>query len=240
MRKEILRHPEIAGRIKVMIDDEVAALAASPQLTSEDFEGIIKEVFPFDDATLDRLFDAEFDKFPKVLKEAAHELYAIKEKQFTPEILRIVERQAYLQILDNLWMQHLENMDHLREGIHWMAVGQQDPLVEYRRRSQLYFEDMQVTLRHDVLRTLFHAEPLPETALVNESGETDLTRAARGSISNSGQILENENEFHSTDFKDAEQTAAAKASTPKRKTTTNRKKARKSERQRKTQARKRK
>ena len=57
--------------------------------------------------------------------------------------MRKVERDIYLQILDNLWMQHLENMDHLREGIHWMSVGQQDPLVEYRRRGQLLFEDMQ-------------------------------------------------------------------------------------------------
>jgi preprotein translocase subunit SecA len=57
-------------------------------------------------------------------------------------------------------MQHLENMDHLREGIHWMSVGQQDPLVEYRRRGQLLFDDMQNTLRHDVSAALFHAQPI--------------------------------------------------------------------------------
>ena len=74
--------------------------------------------------------------------------------------MRKVERDIYLQVLDNLWMQHLENMDHLREGIHWMSVGQHDPLVEYRRRGQLLFEDMQNSLRHDVLVHLFHAQPV--------------------------------------------------------------------------------
>jgi preprotein translocase subunit SecA len=149
--------------------------------------------------------------------------------------MRTNERQIYLQVLDNLWMQHLENMDHLREGIHWMAVGQQDPLVEYRRRSQIYFEDMQNILRHDVLRSLFHAEPVDESQL-NQPTETELTRAARGSISNAGQINNDLSEFGEKDFNDK----AKVASQPKAKKPTTIKKARKSERKRKTAARRRK
>jgi preprotein translocase subunit SecA len=238
IRKEILKQSEISGRLKTMIDEEVAAAANSPQLTSEDFEDMIREVFPFDEATLDRLFDTEVTKFEHVLKTQAHELYAAKEAAFTPEIMRKVERDIYLQVLDNLWMQHLENMDHLREGIHWMAVGQQDPLVEYRRRSQLYFEEMQLQLRHDVLRTLFHAEPVPADQL-DAPAETELTRAARQSISNADQINEKSDEFHESDFKSDVSSAAAVAA-PKAKTVTTRKKARKNERKRKTQARRRK
>ena len=49
-------------------------------------------------------------------------------------------------------MEHLENMDHLREGIHWMSVGQRDPLVEYRRQSQILFDVFQNTLRHDIIQ----------------------------------------------------------------------------------------
>ena len=64
------------------------------------------------------------------------ELYQAREMAFTPEIMRMIERDVYFQILDNSWMQHLESMNHLREGIHWASVGQRDPLVEYRRRSQ--------------------------------------------------------------------------------------------------------
>ena len=236
MRKEILRQPDIRGRIKAMIDEEVTAAANSPQLTSEGFDDQLREVFPFDEATLDRLFDSELTKFEATLKSAAHELYDSREQAFGDEVMRTVERQIYLQVLDNLWMQHLENMDHLREGIHWMAVGQQDPLVEYRRRSQLFFEEMQQTLRHDVLRALFHAEPIDESQL-NRPTETELTRAARGSISNASQINNDLTEFGEKDFT----SSASKAATqPKAKKPTSIKKARKTERKRKTAARRRK
>lgn len=236
MRREILKQPEIAGRIKVMIDEEVAAAATSPQLTQEGFDDLLREVFPFDEATLDRLFDSEVTKFETALKAAAHELYDSRVEAFTPEIMRKIERDIYLQVLDNLWMQHLENMDHLREGIHWMAVGQQDPLVEYRRRSQLYFEEMQLALRHDVLRALFHAEPIDESQL-DRATETELTRAARGSIDNANQIQNSEAEFDEGDFAG---TGAKAASVPKTKKPSSIKKARKNERKRKTQARRRK
>ncbi len=234
MRREILLHADINKRIKVFIEDEVRMLAASPLLTTDEFEGIVREVFPFDDATLDRLFDTEAVKFKDVLLTEANELYAARELAFTPEIMRKVERDIYLQILDNLWMQHLENMDHLREGIHWMSVGQQDPLVEYRKRGQLLFEDMQHQLRHDVTRALFHAQPVTVEEL-ERPVETELTRAARGSIENANQISEANDEFTEADFvsKKAEQAETREAADK-------RKKARKSERQNKTKARKRK
>jgi len=145
--------------------------------------------------------------------------------------MRKVEREVYLQVLDNLWMQHLENMDHLREGIHWISVGQQDPLVEYRRRGQLLFEAMQNNLRHEVLRTILHSEPVSQEQL-DRAMETDLTIAARSSVENASQIVDNQNEFEEKDFN-------KQADKPKKKQPSNIKKARKSERQRKTAAKKR-
>jgi len=235
MRREVLRSEDISKRIKALIDEEVTALATSPLLTTDQFEDIVKEQFPFDEATLDRLFDSSADKFGTVLKEAATELYQGRETAFTAEIMRKVERDLYLQILDNLWMQHLENMDHLREGIHWMAVGQRDPLVEYRRQGQLIFNDMQTNLRQEVVRTLFHAQPVDPDSL-DQPTETELTRAARQSISNADKILDVDDEFEAADFSAAKKTEASKKTT----TTTARKKAKKAERQRKTKARKRK
>jgi preprotein translocase subunit SecA len=234
MRREILRSENISKRIKIMIEDEARTLATSSLVTTDQFEDALKEIFPFEESTLDRLFDSDADKFVKVLKTEALELYAGREAAFTTDIMHKVERDIYLQVLDNLWMQHLENMDHLREGIHWMSVGQQDPLVEYRRRGQMLFEDMQNTLRHDVLMHLFHAQPISEEEL-ERATETDLTRAARGSVDNAAQILTAETEFKSGDFKDkkAEQK-------PKKKQATSIKKARKSERKRKTAAKRRK
>ncbi len=234
MRHEILFQPDITKRIKLFIEDEVKTMAASPLITSEDFEDVVREVFPFDEKAMDRLFDTETDKFERVLQTEVGEFYAARELAFTPETLRKVERDVYLQILDNLWMQHLENMDHLREGIHWMSVGQQDPLVEYRRRGQLLFEDMQMQLRHQVVQALMHAEPVSDEDLGRLS-ETELTRAARQSTSNVNQIIEADSEFEEADFaskKADQQSAKQKADKLK--------KARKTERKRKTAAKRRK
>jgi preprotein translocase subunit SecA len=237
MRREILLREDISKRIRVFIEDEVKALATSPQLMSEDFENYVKEVFPLDDAALDRLFDGDATQFEKILLAEARELYAAREAAFTAPILRTVERDVYLQILDNLWMQHLENMDHLREGIHWMSVGQQDPLVEYRRRGQAMFEEMQLALRHDVLRALYHAEPVDEAP--QELHETALTRAARSSTNNAGIINESNDEFHEEDFVPGKAAVKADADAAKA-AEAKRKKARKAERSRKAAARKRK
>jgi preprotein translocase subunit SecA len=233
MRKETLRSDDISKRIRLFVEEEAAALATSPLLTSDQFESVVRESFPFEEATLDRLFDAPADKFGKVLLTEAKELYANREAAFTAEIMRKVERDVYLQLLDNLWMQHLENMDHLREGIHWMSVGQRDPLVEYRRQGQRLFEEMQATLRHEVVRALFHAQPIDPEDL-DEPTETELTRAARKSVSNVDQIQEGDAEFREADFK------AKKQPQPKKQATDTRKKVRKAERQRKAKARKRK
>jgi preprotein translocase subunit SecA len=231
MRREILNALDISKRIKIFIDEETKQLATSPEVTSDQFEDIVREVFPFDEPTLDRLFDSDATKFEAVLNTEAKELYQAREVAFTKDIMRKVEREVYLQILDNLWMQHLENMDHLREGIHWISVGQQDPLVEYRRRGQILFESMQLELRHEVLRSLFNAEPITNDQL-DRAMETDLTLAARGSVENANQISNKQIEFDEKDFIKAN-------NKPKKKQNQSIKKARKVERKRKTVAKRR-
>ena len=228
MRREILLQTDIKKRIEIFVEEEAKAVAAAPQLTTDEFEPMLREVFPFDEPTLDKLFDTDTNTIEQALKTKAKELYERREAEFTPEIMRKVERDLYLQILDNLWMQHLENMDHLREGIHWISVGQRDPLVEYRRQGQILFETMQNELRHEVVRTLFHAQPVPEEALETPA-ETELTRAARGAVDNADRIIEAE-ELNEADFSDIFDTSHA---TRKQVTTKQRKKAHKVERQRK-------
>ncbi len=235
MRKEILRSDDISKRVKIFVEEQAKFLAASPELLTEQFESVVREVFPLDDAALDRLFDTPSDKFGDALVKEAHEMYEAREAAFGKEIMRKVEHDIYLQILDNLWMQHLENMDHLKEGIHWMAVGQRDPLVEYRRQAQRLFDAMQAELRHDIVRTLFHAEPVAMDAL-EQPIETELTRAARGSISNASKVIEGGEEFDAADF----EADHSHANAPVKKHATVRKRARKAERKRKTQGRKRK
>ena len=220
-RRALLENANIGDRIHQFIKEEAQALASLPG-KDEEYEKHITEVFPFDEPTLDRLFDADAEKFAQVLEQEAMELYEARELAFTPEIMRAVERDIYFQILDNLWMQHLEDMEHLREGIHWTSVGQRDPLVEYRRRGQAMFEAMQHVLRREVLRNVMHAMPMnmdPEHAKMHE---TELTRAARNSVDNANVITEAE-VIHEDEFSGRK---AKKPSPVKKK-----KAARKSERQ---------
>jgi preprotein translocase subunit SecA len=227
MRREILKSDNINPRILKLLEEEAEALTSHPDSLSENYEAILTETFPLEDKTLDKLFDTEATKFQEALAKAAKDLYKGREEIFGADTMRKIERDIYLQILDNLWMQHLENMDHLREGIHWISVGQRDPLVEYRRQGQRIFEEFQGTLRHDVVRAIMYAQPVDESTL-ERPVETELTLAARGSVDNAGQITQAD-EFKETDFtpahddeiKEARQKAA-------------RKKARKAERKRKT------
>lgn len=231
MRRDILHRPDISKRIKLFIEEESKLLASSPLATTDQFEAQLRELFPFSEKVLDRLFETPAEKFPAALEAEAKKLYEESEAAFGKDIMRKVERDIYLQLLDNLWMQHLENMDHLREGIHWISVGQRDPLVEYRRQGQRMFEEMQAELRHDVVRSLFAAEP----AEVTEAPiETELTRAARKSVDNADKIIEAD-EFSEIDFVKSDTPSGG---TKKKVTESSRKKARKAERQRRKKGKK--
>ena len=199
LRKEVLKQANITAKIKEFLSEQVKQMVTSPDSYSDAFELQIKEVFNLDDAVLDKLFDVEAEKFEKELEKAVLARYDEQSESFGKEIMEKVERDIYLQVMDNLWMQHLESMDHLRQGIHWISVGQRDPLVEYRRQSKIVFEEMQQVLRHDVIRALFHARPVEADELDNPI-ETELTRAARSSVDNADRVLLDAEEFHETDF----------------------------------------
>ena len=231
MRNEILKQADISKRVHEFISSEAKFLAHSPHATTDKYEDMLKHVFPFEEKTLDKLFDSPAHDFEKELIKEAKKLYEDQEKRFGAEVLRKIERDIYLQTLDNYWMQHLETMDHLREGIRWVGVGQRDPLVEYRRQSQRIFEDMQAALRHDVVRSLFHARPIDESQM-NRAVETELTKAARGSVDNADKIIDAE-EFREEDFKVKTE---VQEKSEEKKVALKRKKARKAQRQNKKKA----
>jgi preprotein translocase subunit SecA len=232
MRNEILRQADISKRVREFIKSEADTIADSPHATTNKYEDVITHSFTFDEKTLDTLFDTPAHKFKEELNKAALELYKEQEERFGSEILRKIERDIYLQTLDNYWMQHLENMDHLREGIRWVGVGQRDPLVEYRRQSQRIFETMQNNLRHDIVKALFHARPIDESQL-NRAVDTELTRAARRSVDNADKIMDAD-EFTEDDFLAV--TSEKTQRETEKKTANKRKKARKAERQNKKKA----
>ncbi len=208
MRREILKHADITNRIKEFINDEVHKLVISPESMHEEFEDILKEIFDFDDKTIDKLFDLDADKFEKALAKEANKKHQEQTELFTEEVMQKVERDIFLQVLDNLWMQHLENMDHLRQGINWISVGQRDPLVEYRRRSQIMFESMQQQLRHDTIHSLFHARPVSQDRL-DTAIDTELTIAAKSSVDNADKVLSLDNRIDDDDFSISSENSSA-------------------------------
>jgi preprotein translocase subunit SecA len=234
MRREILIQPDISKRIKSYIDQEIKEIAESPDLLTNNYEALVSSAFPLEQRILDDLFDLPVADFEKNLGKIVNSAYKEKEKSFTPEIMRKVEREVYLQILDDLWMQHLENMDHLREGIHWMSVGQRDPLVEYRRQGQALFDAFQLTLRNNIVSGIFSAQPVSNSNIINEPFESNLTRAARQSVDNASRIIDAE-EFQETDFKTKQNTQNVKKNVKN-----DIKKQRKAERQRRAKGKKRK
>ena len=199
IRREVLQQTNVSGKIKDFITEQVHFMASSPDSYSDEFEQQLHQTFGLSETELDAIFETEADKFEDTLRDAVMRRYEEQRESFGEDIMEKVERDIYLQVMDNLWMQHLENMDHLRQGIHWNSVGQRDPLVEYRRQSKIMFEEMQNELRQEVLRSLFHARPVSQSEL-DRSVETELTKAARASVNNADRITES-SELNEDDFK---------------------------------------
>ena len=105
-------------------------------------------------------------------------MYHDKELEFGEDTMRKIEREVYLQVLDTLWMQHLESMQHLREGIHWRSVGQRDPLVEYRSESQKLFDGLQRALREEVMHIILSLRRQEVAEVSDDKYDTELTKMA--------------------------------------------------------------
>ena len=182
MRRKILEGEDIEPEIKRLMRDEVKMLTEFSSRVNKNFDEEFKAVFDFDDDLIHGIgiMRKEKDREKHAL-EAVEEAYKAQEEKFGAETMRKVEREVYLKVLDTLWMQHLENMQHLREGIHWRSVGQRDPLVEYRSESQKLFDGLQRNLREEVLKillTITPSEAAADNAMDGEEYESELTKMA--------------------------------------------------------------
>ena len=179
MRRRILDGDNIRPEISRLYKDEIAELTQFSSRVNKDFVANFKKVFDLDDDLLETigLMRKEKDRY-KLALAAVEELYSDKELEFGEDTMRQIEREVYLQVLDTLWMQHLENMQHLREGIHWRSVGQRDPLVEYRAESQKLFDGLQRALREEVMKILLSVRLQDVNELSDDNYDTELTKMA--------------------------------------------------------------
>ena len=185
MRRRILEGDNIKPEIERLLRAKVHELTTLPSKNNPKFVEDFSVIFPVDKEKIEKVGKEKKDRlrYEKAL-ELAEEAYAEKEREIGADDLRGVEREVYMAVLDTLWMQHLENMQHLREGIHWRSVGQRDPLVEYRSESQKLFESLQANLRDEVLVTIFNIHKADATVRQSQDDEydTELTRLAENAV----------------------------------------------------------
>ena len=185
MRRRILEGDNIQPEIERLMRKKINELVIVPAKNNPKFVEEFNQVFPVDEKDIKKIGAEKKDKArrEKALK-LAEKAYQAKEEEIGAENLRGVEREVYMAVLDTLWMQHLENMQHLREGIHWRSVGQRDPLVEYRAESQKLFDSLQSNLRTEVLNTIFHIHKADAVIGQSQDDEydTELTRLAENAV----------------------------------------------------------
>lgn len=202
MRRKILEGGDIKPEIERLIDEKVAELTALPAKNNKLFAEAFEVVLPLPAKKIKAIGEEKKDKLRfELAQREVKKLYKAKETELEPEVLRKVEREVYLQVLDTLWMQHLENMQHLREGIHWRSVGQRDPLVEYRSESQHLFHSLQASLRDEVLRTVMHVHKHDVVARADEEYDTELTRLAEQAVEKGVNEVAGGEEGRDDDFK---------------------------------------
>ena len=202
MRRKILEGSDIKPEIERLMTEMVRSLTILPAKNNPKFNEAFNSVFPASDKDLEKVGAIKKDKERLEAGLAlVAKLYQKKEEEIDAGTLRKVERDVYIQVLDTLWMQHLENMQHLRDGIHWRSVGQRDPLVEYRSESQKLFDGLQATLREEVLRAVMHVHKHDAITAHDHEHNTELTKLAEKAVERGVNEIDSGEANRDGDFK---------------------------------------
>ncbi len=186
-RRQVLDGQSLKDSIKNMIIELAEFLVNSYSMeeviNKESLKEEIRTIFGLED--IEALKDAKFDeqKLLKELKEKALARYDEKEQEIGEEELRELERVVMLKVVDQKWMDHIDAMDELKDGIGLRAYGQKDPVVQYRIEGTEMFEQMVYDIHYDVVKIL-----------LNIQKQTEIRRAETARITNAS--LENINELN--------------------------------------------
>ena len=183
-RREVLDGKNLKDSISKMMDSVVELVVATHFV---DGETVNKETLLQDIQNTFGISEVEVlksDNFTQAdviaeLQDKIHEIYDAKEKEFGEENLRELERVVMLKIVDQKWMDHIDNMDELKKGIGLRGYGQKDPVVQYRLEGTEMFDDMIEDIKTDVVKILLNIRkkegPIQrtETAKVTGAGLED-------------------------------------------------------------------
>ena len=167
-RKKLLDGADFRDNIVAMIKDVIASFVNTMCFEKEDcgdwdFKSLfmhLKAIFDIDmeDISGLNIKDVHKDELIDMLTEHALKKYEAKEREFTPEKFREVERIVLLQVVDDKWMDHIDAMDQLKQGIGLRSMAQEDPARAYAIEGFDMFEAMNEAIKEDTLRILFHVE----------------------------------------------------------------------------------
>ena len=146
----------ITGIVEHSVDMVIGENADSDSWELTELNDILLPIIPLEKVTRGLINDLSPDGLKQQLKEEAVKLYEAKEAEFPePEAIREVERVVLLRSVDSRWMNHIDDMEQLRQSIGLQAYGQRDPLVEYKMAGYDMFNEMSQGIMEDTIRTLF-------------------------------------------------------------------------------------
>lgn len=175
-RRQVLVAESLRDTIMGMVDDIIVDglnKYADEKLYPEEwnFAGLLQQMeqyfVPKDATTVEELENLSRVEVHEKLKKIAEDLYDAREKEIGEQTMRELEKAIMLRVVDSKWMDHLDAMDALKEGINLRAYGQKNPLVEYKFEAYEMFEEMVESIKRTVVTFLYHIQvtysaPVPQ------------------------------------------------------------------------------
>ncbi len=204
-RRQLVQGADMSERITDFIAAEIEEIVdrhSEEKVGALDYPKIFHDYYvliPNAKVTPDEMINLPREDLIELLDDDADRAYQEVEARFGSEIMRAVERHVMLSIIDKLWVQHLTEMDDLREGVGLQAYGQKDPLVVYRTEGYRMFGLLMGHIQHDVVHTIFRVQPAVaqqpvRTRITDEQGTTN-----RGEESAANQPLQNKKKIGAND-----------------------------------------
>ena len=204
-RRQLVQGADMSERITDFIAAEIEEIVdrhSEEKVGALDYPKIFHDYYvliPNAKVTPDEMINLPREDLIELLDDDADRAYQEVEARFGSEIMRAVERHVMLSIIDKLWVQHLTEMDDLREGVGLQAYGQKDPLVVYRTEGYRMFGLLMGHIQHDVVHTIFRVQPAVaqqpvRTRITDEQGTTN-----RGEESAANQPAQNKKKIGAND-----------------------------------------
>nr|WP_315410265.1 preprotein translocase subunit SecA [uncultured Selenomonas sp.] len=210
-RRKILRGEDLKENIFFMLDKIIESEMdqyANAKLYPEEWtlDGLIEDAekiyAPEGKLKKEELEAMSRDELEETLRKTARDAYAAREQLFGEENMRELEKVVMLRVVDNHWMEHLDRMDMLREGINLRAYGQRNPLVEYKIEALDMFEAMEAAIQNDIAKLMYRVSIVTQeqqqlqdrlqTARASHGEESEAAEAKKKPVRNKSDVGRND------------------------------------------------